>query len=124
MTGSLTPEKLWQRYKPPAVVFPHGALGVSTGEPIWDLTQGKFGPFGEQLFVGDFTNLVIRVELQKIGSAYQGVAFPFLGRSEDPDFATGERLKQLSLSPPVPKRILPRTSGRGRPEERSSEKCA
>jgi mono/diheme cytochrome c family protein len=94
VTGSLTPEKLWQRYKPPAVVFPHGALGVSTGEPIWDLTKGKFGPFGEQLFVGDFTNLVIRVELQKVGGAYQGVAFPFLGRSEDPDFSTGERLKQ------------------------------
>jgi mono/diheme cytochrome c family protein len=94
VTGSLTLEQLWRRYKPPAVVFPHGPLGVSTGEPIWDLTAGKFGPFGDQLFVGDFTNLVIRVELQNVGGSYQGVAFPFLGRSEDPDFATGDRLKQ------------------------------
>lgn len=94
VTGSLTPEKLWQRYKAPAVVFPHGPLGVSTGEPIWDLTGGKFGPFHDQTFVGDFTNLVIRVELEKVGGAYQGVAFPFLGRSEDPEFSTGDRLKQ------------------------------
>ena len=94
VTGSLTPEKLWQRYKAPAVVFPHGLLGVSAGEPVWDLTAGKFGPFRDQVFVGDFTNLVIRVELQKVGGAYQGVAFPFLGRSEDPAFATGDRLEQ------------------------------
>jgi mono/diheme cytochrome c family protein len=94
VSGSLTPEKLWQRYKAPAVVFPHGPLGVSAGEPIWDLSEGRFGPFAGQTFVGDFTNLVIRVELQKVGGAYQGVAFPFLGRSEDPDFASGDRLKQ------------------------------
>jgi mono/diheme cytochrome c family protein len=94
VTDSLTPEKLWQRYKAPAVVFPHGALGVSAGEPVWDLTEGRFGPFSGQTFVGDFTNLVLRVELQKVGGAYQGVAFPFLGRSEDPDFVSGDRLKQ------------------------------
>jgi mono/diheme cytochrome c family protein len=94
VAGSLTPEKLWQRYKAPAVMFPHGILGVSAGEPVWDLSEGRFGPFSGQTFVGDFTNLVLRVELQKVGGAYQGVAFPFLGRSEDPEFATGERLKQ------------------------------
>lgn len=94
VAGSLTPEVLWKRYKAPAVVFPHGALGVSAGEPIWDLSNGRFGPFSGQTFVGDFTNLVLRVELQKVGGAYQGVAFPFLGRSEDPEFATGDRLKQ------------------------------
>jgi mono/diheme cytochrome c family protein len=94
VAGSLTPEKLWQRYKSPAVVFPHGPLGVSAGEPVWDLTEGRFGPFRGQTFVGDFTNLVLRVELQKVGGAYQGVAFPFLGRSEDPEFVSGERLKQ------------------------------
>ncbi len=94
VTGSLTPEKLWRRYKAPAVVFPHGALGVSAGEPVWDLTAGRFGPFAGQTFVGDFTNLVIRVDLQKVGGAFQGAAFPFLGRSEDPDFVTGDRLEQ------------------------------
>jgi mono/diheme cytochrome c family protein len=94
VSGSLTPEILWKRYKAPAVIFPHGPLGVSSGEPIWDLTDGKFGPFAGQTFVGDFTNLVIRVELQEINGTFQGVAFPFLGRSEDPKFWVGERLKQ------------------------------
>ncbi len=94
VSGSLTPEKLWRRYKAPAVVFPHGPLGVSAGEPVWDLSAGRFGPFTGQTFVSDFTNLVLRVELQKVGGAYQGVAFPFLGRSEDPEFVSGDRLKQ------------------------------
>src|SRR5581483_791613 len=57
---TLTTEEAWQRYKSPAVVFPHGPMGVSSGEPVWDLTGGKFGPFAGQVFTGDFTKLVIR----------------------------------------------------------------
>ena len=91
--GSLTPEKLWRRYKGPAVVFPHGAMGVSSGEPIWDLSGGKFGPFGGQIFVGDFTSLVMRMGIEKIGGEWQGFVFPFLGRAEAPQ-VTGERLAQ------------------------------
>src|SRR5690606_26084219 len=94
VAGSLTPENLWQRYKAPAVVFPHGALGVSAGEPVWDLTEGKFGPFHGQTFIGDLSNLVIRVELQEVNGTHQGVAFPFLGRSEDPEVVIGDRLEQ------------------------------
>lgn len=91
--GSLTPEKLWRRYKGPAVVFPHGAMGVSSGEPIWDLSGGKFGPFGGQIFVGDFTSLVMRMGIEKVAGEWQGFVFPFLGRAEAPQ-VTGERLAQ------------------------------
>ena len=94
VADAVTPEYLWGRYKAPAVVFPHGALGVSSGEPVWDQTDGKFGVFQGQTFVGDLTNLVIRVELQRVAGVYQGGAFPFLGRSEDPGFVTGDRLRQ------------------------------
>ncbi len=63
---------------PEAVALPHGALGGSPGEPVWDTTGGKFGPFAGQVFIGDFTKLISRVYLEKIAGEYQGVAFPFL----------------------------------------------
>lgn len=88
-----TMEKLWRRLKTPAVVFPHGELGVSPGEPVWDLSGGKFGPYSEQVFVGDFSRIVIRASLEKVAGAWQGAAFPFLGRNETAGYVSGERLK-------------------------------
>ena len=63
---------------PEAVALPHGALGGSPGEPVWDTTGGKFGPFAGQIFIGDFTKLISRVYLEKVAGEYQGVAFPFI----------------------------------------------
>lgn len=91
--AELTTERLWRRLKTPAVVFPHGALGVSPGEPLWDLSGGKFGPYPGQIFVGDYSRIVIRASLEKIAGGWQGASFPFLGRNEAPAYATGERLK-------------------------------
>ena len=91
--ASLTTEALWQRTKTPAVVFPHGPMGVSPGQPAWDLTKGKFGPFAGQVFTGDYSRLVIRASLEKVAGAWQGACFPFLGRNESAPFATGDRLK-------------------------------
>ncbi|MDO8542731.1 MAG: c-type cytochrome [Opitutaceae bacterium] len=90
--GRLTPEILWRRYKGPAVVFPHGVMGVSSGEPVWDLTRGKFGPYAGQVFCGDYSNIVTRSGLENVAGAWQGFVFPFLGRTEIPPYATGERL--------------------------------
>ena len=72
-----SPEELAQMRTPPAVILPHGALGTSTGEPVWDLTGGKFGPFGGQIFIGDFLKIISRIYLEKIAGEYQGAAFPF-----------------------------------------------
>ncbi len=63
---------------PEAVALPHGTLGGSPGEPVWDATGGKFGPFTGQVFIGDFTKLISRVYLEKVAGEYQGAAFPFL----------------------------------------------
>jgi hypothetical protein len=42
------------------------------------MSNGKFGPFKEQLFVGDQTHsTVMRVFLEKVDGVYQGVCFPF-----------------------------------------------
>ncbi len=89
---TFTTEQAWRRYKGPAVVFPHGPMGVSGGEPVWDTTGGKFGPFAGQVFAGDYTRLVVRASLEQVAGVWQGAAFPFLGRNENAPFATGEKL--------------------------------
>src|SRR5262249_19145835 len=90
--ATLTTEALWRRYKSPAVVFPHGPMGISAGEPAWDLSAGKFGPFGGQVFTGDYSTLVIRSSLEKVAGAWQGACFPFLGRNESAPYVTGAKL--------------------------------
>jgi mono/diheme cytochrome c family protein/glucose/arabinose dehydrogenase len=74
-------EALGASRTPFSVMLPHGAVGVSPGEPVWDLTGGKFGPFGGQVFIGDFSKLVIRVCLEKVAGEFQGAAFPFFRSS-------------------------------------------
>ncbi len=100
---TFTTEQAWKRYKGPAVVFPHGPMGVSGGEIVWDTTAGKFGPFAGQVFAGDYTKLVIRSALEKVAGTWQGVCFPFLGRNETAPSAGGEKLlagvMRLAFSP-------------------------
>ncbi|MDP3070385.1 MAG: c-type cytochrome [Opitutaceae bacterium] len=91
--AALTTEAAWRRSKSPAVVFPHGPMGISPGEPVWDTSGGKFGPFAGQVFTGDYSRLVIRSSLERVGGTWQGACFPFLGRNETPDFVTGDKLK-------------------------------
>jgi hypothetical protein len=56
-----------------AVWLPHGKLANSPGSPAWDLTNGKFGPFGKQMFVGDQTlSTLLRVSIEKVGDVEQG----------------------------------------------------
>jgi cytochrome c551/c552 len=64
--------------KLPAVWLPHGILGISNSEIVRDDTQGMFGPFAGQIFVGDQgQSKVMRVVMEKIKGEYQGVAFDF-----------------------------------------------
>lgn len=64
--------------KLPAVWLPHGVLGISNSEIVTDDTNGKFGPFSNQLLVGDQgQSKIMRVVLEKVKGQYQGVAFDF-----------------------------------------------
>jgi glucose/arabinose dehydrogenase len=64
--------------EPPAVYFPYGKMGQSAAGVVCDTTGGKFGPFQNQLFVGDQTHsTVMRVYLEKVKGHYQGACFPF-----------------------------------------------
>ena len=50
---------------PPAVYFPYPKMGQSAAGFAFDAT-GKFGPFKEQLFVGDQTqSIVMRVSVER-----------------------------------------------------------
>ena len=63
----------------PVAWIPHGEVANSPGNPEWDTTQGKFGPFKDQFFIGDQTrSSIFRVSLQKVGDIQQGVVIDFM----------------------------------------------
>ncbi len=65
-------------YQPPAVWFPYDKIGMSTTSILCDSTDGKFGPFAGQMFIGEFTqSFVTRVFLEKVEGEYQGACFHF-----------------------------------------------
>ncbi|MFK7925892.1 MAG: plastocyanin/azurin family copper-binding protein [Bacteroidia bacterium] len=65
--------------KSPAVWFPHGQMGISTSDVLYDNTDGKFGPFDGQYFVGDQgQSRIMRMQLEKVNGVYQGACFPFV----------------------------------------------
>ena len=79
-------------YVPPAVVLPHGKVGNSPTGIVPDMSDGKFGPFAGQTFVGEQTHSKIhRVFLEKVNGMYQGAMFPFLE-----GFASGNIALRLS----------------------------
>jgi len=72
-------DQLLRLRKRPAAFLPHGVMGNSTSQPIWDTTDGKFGPFSGQVLVGDVQNgRLSRIALEKVDGEYQGAAIPFI----------------------------------------------
>lgn len=71
-------KKRFPELKLPAVWLPHAIQGISNSEILQDHTAGQFGPFAGQLFVGDQgQSKIMRVVLEKVNGAYQGVSFDF-----------------------------------------------
>lgn len=63
---------------PTAIFFPYKKMGQSASGVVVDHTDGKFGPFAGQMFVGDQTfSTVMRCDLEKVNGVYQGACFPF-----------------------------------------------
>ncbi len=70
--------KRFPQMVPPAVWLPYKKVGQSATDIMLDQSHGKFGPFGGQLFIGEFTLAgVNRVYLEKVDGQYQGACFPF-----------------------------------------------
>ncbi len=62
----------------PTVYFPYQKMGQSASGIACDTSNGKFGPFGGQIFVGEQTHsTVMRVYLEMVDGKYQGACFPF-----------------------------------------------
>jgi len=83
-TRNETPQFLYQLKEKydmvqlPAVWLPYGVHGVSTAELIMDETNGDFGPFTGQVFVGDQgQSNIMRVVLEKVKGEYQGASIGF-----------------------------------------------
>ncbi len=71
--------ELDQKRKRPAILFPQNDMGGSVAHPVFDVSQGGFGPYAGQLFVAEWTYPRIqRVDLEVIGGEYQGATFPFV----------------------------------------------
>jgi len=66
-------------YVPPAVMLPHGKIGQSPTAIVADMSDGRFGPFAGQTFVGEQTHSQVqRLFFEKVNGVYQGAAFHFL----------------------------------------------
>lgn len=64
---------------PASVWFPYRKMGQSTADIAYADTDGRFGPFDGQMFVGDQTlATVMRVALEQVNGHWQGACFPFL----------------------------------------------
>src|SRR6476620_4574411 len=62
-----------------AVLFPQGIMANSPSQPLVDMTNGKFGPFSGQLFVGEINrDRILRVMLEKVGGEFQGACISFI----------------------------------------------
>jgi hypothetical protein len=65
-------------YEPPVILFPYDKMGKSASGVACDTTLGKFGPFENQLFIGDQSaSTIMRCCLEKVRGHYQGACFPW-----------------------------------------------
>lgn len=65
-------------YLPPAILFPYNKMGKSASGVETDISNGKFGPFANQMFVGDQSHsTIMRCFLEKVDGKYQGACFMF-----------------------------------------------
>ena len=74
----MTERKRVKELVPYAVGFPYIKMGRSISGFMVDRTGGKFGPFENQIFIGDFSlSLMMRATTEKINGVWQGACYPF-----------------------------------------------
>ncbi len=78
---ALSLDALEEMSETPVVWIPHGEVASSPGNPEWDTTAGSFGPFKNQIFIGDQTQSnIFRVLLDKVNGEYQGAVINFMNK--------------------------------------------
>lgn len=77
---------------PYAVVFPYRRMGQQLSGFSVDSTQGAFGPFKDQIFIGDYTlSVLMRATTEEVNGVWQGACYPFRE-----GFATGLLANQFT----------------------------
>jgi hypothetical protein len=63
---------------PPVVLFPYRKMGRSISGFRLNQTKGKFGPFDNQFFLGDYTlSIILRATTERVNGVWQGACYPF-----------------------------------------------
>jgi hypothetical protein len=63
---------------PYSIIFPYIRMGRSISGFVLDETKGAFGPFEDQLFLGDYTqSLIMRATTEQVNGVWQGACYPF-----------------------------------------------
>lgn len=74
----LVEKKRVKELVPPAVLFPYIKMGRSISGFRLNQTKGKFGPFDDQLFLGDYTlSIILRATTEQVNGVWQGACYPF-----------------------------------------------
>ncbi|MEM9158410.1 MAG: hypothetical protein AAGB46_05115 [Verrucomicrobiota bacterium] len=61
------------------VEMPQGFMCNSPSQPLFDMTEGRFGPFAGQIFVGDIAGArIIRCMLEEVNGQLQGACVKFV----------------------------------------------
>ena len=77
-TRIATEKKRVKQLVPYAIVFPYIRMGRSITAFSLNQTQGKFGPFENQLFLGDYTlSILMRATTEQVNGVWQGACYPF-----------------------------------------------
>lgn len=64
---------------PAAAFFPQGIIANSPTQPLLDTTNGKFGPFSNQMFIGEMNfKRLVRFIPDEVNGVLQGTVIPFL----------------------------------------------
>ncbi|WP_205855085.1 sialate O-acetylesterase [Pirellula sp. SH-Sr6A] len=71
-------KKRIKQLTPYAVIFPYVRMGRSITAFSVDRTGGKFGPFENQMFLGDYTqSILMRATTEQVNGVWQGACYPF-----------------------------------------------
>lgn len=78
-----SPEIAWEKVQNnrtnAIILLPHNRVANSPGNPAWDTTKGKFGPFSGQMLMGDQTQSnLLRIAVQNVDGIEQGSVMPFI----------------------------------------------
>ena len=77
-TRIVTERKNVKQLVPYAVIFPYIRMGRSITAFTVNKTRGKFGPFENQMFLGDYTlSILMRATTEQVNGVWQGACYPF-----------------------------------------------